>query len=230
MMRSIGLIGGMSWESTSTYYTLINRGIREALGKNHSARCLLHSFDFQEIEELQYDGKWDALRVKIIKAGQSLKLAGADFIILCTNTMHKVTDGFENEVGLPFLHIADAVGREIAGKGLRKIGLLGTIFTMEQDFYKKRLEDKFGLEVLVPEQEERVLVNAIIYGELVKGVIAPSSREKYERIIDRLRDRGAEGIILGCTEIGLLVKQHTCPLFDSTLLHARQAVEMSLRT
>lgn len=227
-MKTIGLIGGMSWESTSVYYSLINQGINSSLHKNHSAKCIVYSFDFQEIEDLQYAGDWDALRKKIIEAGTALKKAGADEIVLCTNTMHKVVSDFETEVGRPLIHIADAVGQAIVRSGLKKIGLLGTIFTMEQDFYRSILTQRYGLEVLIPKKDDRICVNSIIYEELVKGIIREESRKTYYRIMDDLVSEGAQGIILGCTEIGLLVKEYGAPLFDSTILHAHRAVEASL--
>lgn len=227
-MKTIGLIGGLSWESTSTYYSLINRGVNARLGGNHSAKILMYSFDFQEIEELQYAGKWDELKDRIDEAGRALKRAGADGVVLCTNTMHKVVGSFDFDVGLPLLHIADAVGEEISNRGISKVGLLGTIFTMEQDFYKDRLAQKYGLSVLVPEKRDRETVNRVIYGELVKGIINDSSRAEYLSVMDKLRSAGAGAIILGCTEIGLLVKEHACELFDSTVIHARKAVDFCL--
>ncbi len=228
-MKTIGMIGGMSWESSGVYYTLINREVRERLGKSHSASCVMVSFDFQEIEDLQYAGDWEALRKRMFDAGRSLAAAGADFAVLCTNTMHKVMEGFEAGTGLPFLHIVDAAGDALAADGLKRVGLLGTKFTMEGGFYTDRLRDRFGLEVLVPDDEDRAAVNQIIYGELVRGVIREESRARYSAVIDRLADRGAQGIILGCTEIGLLIREHTrVPLYDTTVLHARAAVRMAL--
>ncbi len=227
-MKTMGLIGGMSWESTATYYSLVNRGVNAALGGNHSSACVLYSVDFQDIETLQYSGDWDALRGRMLDAGEALKRAGADFAVLCTNTMHKVVDGFEAETGLPLVHIADAVGEAVAEKGVRTVGLLGTIFTMEQDFYKEKLRRDYGLTVLVPEESDRKIVNGIIYGELVKGVVKDASRAEYLRVMDSLRSRGAEGMILGCTEIGLLVRDYSLPLFDSTPIHAAKAVRTSL--
>lgn len=228
-MKTIGLIGGMSWESSGVYYTLINREVRERLGKSRSASCVMVSFDFQEIEDLQYAGDWEALRKRMFEAGRRLRAAGADFAVLCTNTMHKVMDGFESETGLPFLHIVDAAGEAIRAEGLTKIGLLGTKFTMEGGFYADRLREQFGLEVLVPGPDERAAVNEIIYGELVRGVVRAESRARYAEIIDGLADSGAQGIILGCTEIGLLIQDHPrAPLFDTTVLHAKAAVRMAL--
>jgi len=227
-MKTLGLIGGMSWESTALYYSLINQGINNALKSNHSAKCLMYSFDFQQIEDLQYAGRWDTLHDKIIEAGKILKTAGADGIVLCTNTMHKVVADFEIEVGIPLIHIADAVGQAIADSKLKRIGLLGTIFTMEQDFYKSILINKYKLDVTIPSKEDRAIINSIIYDELVKGITKENSRKSYYRIMDTLIGDGAQGVILGCTEIGLLVKEYAYPLFDSTILHARRAVELSL--
>jgi aspartate racemase len=223
-MKTVGLIGGMSWESTATYYALLNRGVQAALGGNHSAKILMVSFDFQEIEALQYSGEWALLRRRIFDAGVALKRAGADFALLCTNTMHKVVDGFESVVGIPLLHIADAVGQSVTRLSLEKAGLLGTIFTMQQDFYKSVLERRNGLEVLVPNEEDCQTINRIIYEELVKGRILDSSRQEYVRIMDGLVARGCQGIILGCTEIGLLVQDFRVPLVDSTAVHASTAI------
>ena len=227
-MKTVGLIGGMSWESTVPYYEIINKGINKELGKNHSAKCIVYSVDFQEIEELQYSGDWDRLSKIIINAGFCLKAAGADFIVLCTNTMHKVVDNFDNTVGLPLLHIADAVGEDITRNGIQRIGLLGTIFTMEQDFYKKKLINKYNLDVVIPDKDDREVINEIIYKELVKGIIKEASKEKYIKIMDKIKKEQVQGIILGCTEIGLLVNQYSLPLFDSTRIHANKAVELML--
>jgi aspartate racemase len=228
-MKTIGLIGGMSWESSAVYYSLINREIRELLGKSHSASCLMFSFDFQEIEELQYAGDWAALRLRMFAAGRSLRAAGAELLVLCTNTMHKVMDGVEAELGLPFLHIVDAAGDAIKKDGLKHIGLLGTRFTMEGGFYADRLRERYGLDVIVPEPCDRDAVNEIIYRELVRGQLRDESRERYVAVIDDLAARGAEGVILGCTEIGLLIQGHPLlPLFDTTVLHAKHAARLSL--
>lgn len=227
-MKTLGLIGGMSWESSLEYYRLINIGVNRRLGKNHSARCILYSLDFQPIEDLQYRGDWESLEQEIIGAGINLKAAGAQVIGLCTNTMHKVTDHFEKETGVRLIHIADAVGERIASAGLKKVGLLGTVFTMEQDFYRQRIESGFGVEVIIPDQEDRKEVNRIIYEELVKGIIREESRQAYTGVMHKLQARGAEGIILGCTEIGLLVKEFSCDLFDSTPIHAEKLVEAML--
>jgi len=227
-MKTIGLIGGMSWESTVTYYTIINSRINAELGKNHSAQCIVYSFDFQNIEELQYAGKWAELEVELIKAAKALKAAGADFLVICTNTVHKVADNIEKEVGLPLLHIADVVGEAVQTDGRQRIGLLGTIFTMEEDFYVRRLESKFGLDVLVPEKNDRQVINNIIFSELVKGIVKERSKNEYLRIMDILKNQEAEGIVLGCTEIGLLIKEYDLPLYDSAVLHANKAATMSL--
>jgi len=228
-MKTIGLIGGMSWESSGVYYTLINREVRRRLGKSHSASCVMWSFDFQEIEELQYAGDWEALRKRMFQAGRGLAAAGADFAVLCTNTMHKVMEGFEAAAGIPYLHIVDAAGEALAADGPGTVGLLGTKFTMEGGFYADRLRDRFGLTVLVPEAEDRAAVNDVIYGELVRGEIREESRTRYAEVIDRLADRGARGIVLGCTEIGLLIREHPrVPLYDTTVLHARAAVDRAL--
>jgi aspartate racemase len=227
-MITIGLIGGMSWESTVTYYSIINSRINAELGKNHSAQCIVYSFDFQNIEELQYAGKWAELEVELIKAAKALKAAGADFLVICTNTVHKVADNIEKEVGLPLLHIADVVGEAVQTDGRQRIGLLGTIFTMEEDFYVRRLESKFGLDVLVPEKNDRQVINNIIFSELVKGIVKERSKNEYLRIMDILKNQEAEGIVLGCTEIGLLIKEYDLPLYDSAVLHANKAATMSL--
>ena len=228
-MKTIGLIGGMSWESSSLYYSIINKEVRRLLGKSHSASCIMYSFDFQGIEEKQYAGQWEELEAEMVEAGMKLKSAGADFIVLCTNTMHKLMDHFEEKTGLPFLHIADVVAEEMAKDGLKTIGLLGTKFTMGEDFYKKRIHERYGMTVLVPDERDQEDVNRIIYKELVRGVVKKESRTKYEEVIDRLMERGAQGIILGCTEIGILIKKHRCPLYDTTPLHAVKAAEMSVQ-
>ncbi len=227
-MKTVGLIGGMSWESTIPYYEIINKGINTQLGKNHSAKCIVYSVDFQEIEELQYSGDWDQLNKIIIDAGLCLKAAGADFIVLCTNTMHKVVNNFDNIVGIPLLHITDAIGQNINKFGIKKVGLLGTVFTMEQDFYKQRLINQYNLEVVIPQKNDREVINEIIYKELVKGIIKESSKDKFIKIMDKMKNEQIQGIILGCTEIGLLVNNYSLPLFDSTKIHAEKAIEMML--
>lgn len=227
-MKTIGLIGGMSWESTASYYDQINREVAFSLGKSHSARCVIYSFDFQEIEELQYSGAWDELRTRMFEAGRRLKAGGADFIVLCTNTMHKVMDGFEAEVGIPLLHIADVVGEAVRADEVTTVGLLGTKFTMEEDFYRGKLERDYGLKVIVPDATDRAEVNRVIYEELVRGIVSEDARYSYGRIMDSLALEGCKGIILGCTEIGLLVKAHKTRLYDSTVLHTRKAVRLAL--
>jgi len=227
-MKKIGLIGGMSWESTATYYSIINATINAKLGKNHSSECIVYSFDFQKIEELQYASKWDELENELIKAATSLKAAGADCLVVCTNTMHKVVDNIERIVGIPLLHITDAIGEKIQQDNKKTVGLLGTIFTMEENFYRNRLEDRYKLKVLIPNKNDMNTINEIIYKELVKGIVSDSSRKEYIRIMDQMKREGAEGIILGCTEIGLLIKEYSLSLYDSTILHANKAVEFSI--
>ncbi|MDB5737477.1 MAG: aspartate/glutamate racemase family protein [Sphingomonas bacterium] len=229
-MKTIGLIGGMSWESSAEYYRILNRAVRDRLGGNHSAKILLWSFDFAEIERLQHDGDWPALTRLMIDAAIRLEAAGADLLLICTNTMHLMADEVAAAVNVPLLHIADPAGETVRSAGLRKIGLLGTAFTMERDFYKGRLAEGFGLDVLVPEAEDRAIVHRIIYEELVAGVINPASREACRGVIARLVTRGAEAIVLGCTEIMLLVRAEDSivPLFDTTALHAEAAVAMVL--
>ena len=228
-MKSIGLIGGMSWESTELYYRLINQGIKARLGGLHSAHIALVSVDFQEIEELQRTGDWDQAGAMLAHAARQVQAAGADFLLLCTNTMHKVAPQIEAAIDIPFLHLADATAQRIRAEGLHTVGLLGTAFTMEQDFYRGRLAH-YGLEVLVPPAEDRRIVHRVIYEELVLGEVKPASRAEYLRIINDLTARGAQGVIEGCTEIGMLVQQeHTAtPLFDTTAIHAQAAVEKSL--
>ncbi len=229
-MKTLGLIGGMSWESTVPYYRTINQTVKEQLGGLHSARLLLYSVDFAEIEKLQHAGDWDAAGAVLADAARSLKAGGAQLLVICTNTMHKVADAVEAASGLPLLHIADATGDAIRARGITRIGLLGTRFTMEQDFYRRRLIERHGLDVLVPEPDERDLVHRVIYDELCQGVIRDESRAQYRRVMDGLVARGAQGIILGCTEIGLLVGEGdaSVPLFDTTALHARAAALAAL--
>jgi aspartate racemase len=229
-MKTIGLIGGMSWESSLEYYRIINETIKNKLGGVHSARCILFSVDFAEIEILQQQGRWlDAAQV-LSGAAKSLENAGADFLIVCTNTMHKVFDNIQESSHIPLLHITDATGQKISESGLHKIGLLGTRFTMEEDFYKDRLTQKYNLEVIIPSAPEREVVNRVIYEELVIGEIRQGSKDRYKAIIENLVQVGAEGVILGCTEIGLLVHNGDCsiPLFDTTRIHAEAAVEYAL--
>ena len=229
-MKTIGLLGGMSWESTVPYYRAINERIKERLGGLHSAKLLLSSVDFHEIERLQHTGSWDAAGDLLAAAARSLAAAGADFLVLCTNTMHRVAPRIEAAVGIPLLHIADPTAEEIRRAGLSTVGLLGTRFTMEQAFYRDRLQERHGIAVLVPEREDRDVVHRIIYEELCRGVIAPASRAAYRRIMADLAARGAEAIVLGCTEIALLVgpEDAAVPLFDTPSLHARQAADLAL--
>ncbi len=228
--RTIGLIGGMSWESSAQYYRIINQEMRARLGGVHSARSLMYSVDFGDIERLQHAGDWTELTVQMIEAAQRLERGGADFAVICTNTMHRMADAVAAGIGIPLLHIADPTGETIAATGYRRVGLLGTAFTMEQDFYKARLTDKFGLDVIVPDSADRSVVHEIIYRELVAGDVRSSSRAAYREIMTRLVARGAEAIILGCTEIMLLVsaEDSTVPLFDTTTLHAQAAVDWAL--
>lgn len=229
-MKTIGLIGGMSWESSAEYYRLINEEVRNRLGSTHSAKSLMWSMDFAEIETLQHEGNWQALSEKMCQAAVSLERGGADFIVISTNTMHKLAEQVQACLNIPLLHIADATAKEITSKKIKKVGLLGTEFTMKQDFYKGRLADKFGLEVFIPNDEDCQIVHRIIYQELVAGVIRDESRQQYRQIIQKLVDAGAEAIILGCTEIMLLVSpaDSAVPVFDTTEIHAQAAVNMAL--
>lgn len=229
-MKTIGLIGGMSWESTLLYYQQLNEGIKQHLGGLHSAKIILYSVDFTEIEHYQANGQWDLAAQCLAEAGNRLKLAGADFLVLCTNTMHKVATAIEIETNLPLLHIADATGERIVQYGLKKIGLLGTSFTMEQPFYKDRLTNKFNLNVLTPNLDDRKIIHEIIYNELCLGKINQASKKEYQRVMSSLVQQGAEGIIFGCTEITLLVneKDTTVKVFDTTAIHAQKAVEIAL--
>jgi aspartate racemase len=227
---TIGLIGGMSWESSAQYYRLINESVRDRLGGVASARTLMWSFDFATIEALQHAGDWDALAVEMAQAAKALERGGADLLVLCTNTMHRCAQAIEDAVAIPLLHIADPTAQAIQAAGLIKVGLLGTAFTMEQDFYRGRLERRFGLEVLIPEADDRAAVHGIIYRELVAGQVLDASREVYRAVIERLVARGAQAIILGCTEIMLLIgpADSPVPIFDTTTLHATAAVERAL--
>ena len=229
-MKTIGLLGGMSWESTASYYKAINEGVRQNLGGLHSAKICMVSVDFQPIEELQQRGDWGQTARILSEAGQAIEAGGADFLLICTNTMHIVAPQIEAAIGIPILHIADATAQALLSDNIQKVGLLGTRFTMQQKFYKGRLEERFGLEVLVPETEGQDVVHNIIYSELCLGVISEPSRQAYLREIDSLAARGAEAVILGCTEIALLVQQeHTSvPLYDTTEIHAAQAVSLAI--
>ncbi|UWG95477.1 aspartate/glutamate racemase family protein [Dehalobacter sp. DCM] len=228
-MKTIGLIGGMSWESSSEYYRIINEEVKQRLGGLHSAKCVLYSIDFEEIEICQRNGEWEKAAQILTGAAYSLESAGADFIVICTNTMHKVANQIQAGINIPILHIADITAQQVLSNEIKTVGLLGTKYTMEQDFYKSRLEAK-GIKVLIPKEIDRVIVNTVIYNELCLGKIVDESRVRYKRIIEDLIEEGADGIILGCTEIGLLVKpgDSTVPLFDTTLLHALGAVNFAL--
>ena len=223
-MKTIGLIGGMSWESTIEYYRVINETVKECLGGLHSAKCVLYSVDFEEIEHCQAMGEWEKSGEILAGAARSLCQAGADFFLICTNTMHKVCRQVQTAVPIPLLHIAEVTADSLAEQNVTKVALLGTRYTMEHDFYKQRLQDR-GLTVLIPGQKDRKLVNRVIYDELCLGAIREESRREYLQIITQLAEQGAQGVILGCTEIGLLVKEADSPLpvFDTTLLHARRA-------
>lgn len=229
-MRTIGLIGGMSWESTELYYRLINEGVRDLLGGLHSAQLVLHSVDFEPIERMQHDGDWDAAAGVLVDAARGLQRAGADFLVIATNTMHRVAGEVEAAVDLPLLHIADATADVLREADVQRVGLLGTGFTMEHDFYKGRLSERHGVQVQVPEAADRQLVHDIIYRELCMGQVRDASRAEYLRIIEQLAADGAEAVILGCTEIGLLVGQQDTPvqLFDTTRIHASRAVARAL--
>ncbi|WP_245637060.1 aspartate/glutamate racemase family protein [Azospirillum thiophilum] len=227
--KVIGLIGGMSWESSAEYYRIVNEQVRDRLGGLRSARCMMWSFDFAEIEALQHAGRWDDATALMVDAARRLERGGADFLLICTNTMHRMAADVQAAVGIPLLHIADPTADRIRAAGLRRVGLLGTAFTMEQDFYKGRLADRHGLEVLIPEEADRATVHRIIYDELVQGRVEPASRQAYREVIARLVERGAEAVILGCTEIMLLVgaEDSAAPLFDTTAIHAEAAVELA---
>ncbi|RSL73430.1 hypothetical protein CEP53_000787 [Fusarium sp. AF-6] len=229
-MKTLGLLGGMSWESTTTYYQEINRRVRQVQGGLHSAKCIVFSFDFAEIEKLQHAGKWDEAGALLDDAASRLKLAGADAIVLCTNTMHFVSHGIEKASQLPLIHIVDPTADRILKAGFKSVGLLGTRFTMEKDFYKSRLEEKFGLSVIVPNREGKETVHSIIYSELCSGIINSDSREKYHQIIRDLKKAGAECLILGCTEIGLLVDGagSELPVFDTAQIHAVAAADWAM--
>jgi aspartate racemase len=226
----IGLIGGLSWESSAAYYRIINETVRARLGGLRSARCLMWSFDFGEIEALQHAEEWERATSLMIGAARRLERGGADFFLICSNTMHRTAEEIARAVKIPLLHIVDPTAERIKAQGIRRLGLLGTAFTMEQEFYKQRFERDFGLDILVPDAHDRALVHRVIYEELVQGQIQPASREAYRNVIARLVDRGAEGLILGCTEIMLLVgpEDSAVPLFDTTSIHAEAAVEQAI--
>ncbi len=229
-MKTIGMLGGMSWESTASYYKAINEGVKAELGGLSSAKICLYSVNFEEIEKLQHQGRWNETALILTQAAKAVEAGGADFLIICTNTMHKVASEIEAEISIPILHIADATAKKLVSDGVKKVGLLGTRFTMEQDFYKSRLTNKFEIDVIVPSTESRAIVHNVIYDELCKGIISAESRVKYLNIINELYKSGAEAVILGCTEIALLIQQqHTdIPLYDTTEIHAFEAVQLAL--
>jgi aspartate racemase len=229
-LKVIGLIGGMSWESTVSYYKLINEGIKNELGGLHSAKCILYSVDFAEIENYQSSNQWELAGEILADAAKSLEMAGVNFILICSNTMHKVVEQIEAKIQIPILHIANSTATVIKEYGFTKVGLLGTKYTMEQDFYTSKLVEQ-GIEILIPEKEDREAVNHIIFEELCLGEIKGKSKDIFQSIIEKLIQNGAEGIILGCTEIGLLIKQEDCnvPLFDTTIIHTEAAIKKALQ-
>lgn len=229
-MKTIGLLGGMSWESTVEYYRLINEGIKSKLSGLHSAQIAMYSVDFEPIEQLQKSGDWESSGEILADAAKKIESAGADFLLICTNTMHKVAQQIEAAIQIPLIHIADATAEELIKNNMQSVGLLGTVFTMEQDFYKGRLQDKFGLNVVIPEKADREIVHKVIYQELCLGNVQTDSRNEYLRIIKDLSEQGAQAVILGCTEIGILVKQSDTEikLLDTTAIHAQKAVEMAI--
>ena len=229
-LKTIGLIGGMSWESTVTYYKIINETVKEKLGGLHSAKCILYSIDFQEIEECQANGNWEKSGEILGEAANNLEKAGADFIVICTNTMHKVINQIKEKISIPILHIAEMTAEKILEKGLKNIALLGTKYTMEQDFYKSKLIEK-EINVIIPDKNDIEIINKVIYDELCLGTINSNSKKKFLEIVDKLRSKGAEGIILGCTEIGLLIKNEDTdvPLFDTAVIHAEEAAIYSVK-
>ncbi|WP_441002966.1 aspartate/glutamate racemase family protein [Pseudocolwellia agarivorans] len=229
-MKTIGMLGGMSWESTASYYKTINQGVKQKLGGLSSAEVCLYSVNFEEIEKLQHAGQWDETALILSKAAQSVEAGGADFLIICTNTMHKVAEQIQGNISIPLLHIADATAAKLVKNGITKAGLLGTRFTMEQDFYKDRLTERFGIEVVVPSSNDQTIVHNVIYDELCRGVINPDSKELYLTIVKNLFEQGAQAVILGCTEIALLINQNdtSVPLYDTTEIHAEAAVNLAL--
>ena len=230
-MKTIGLLGGMSWESSVEYYRLINEAVKARCGGLHSAKSVMYSVDFVEVETLQHEGQWDDASALLTSAAQNVERAGADCLVICTNTMHKVANTIGEHITIPLLHIADATAEQIRMQGIATVGLLGTCFTMEEDFYKGRLMERYGLRVLVPDPNDRAFVHRVIYDELCLGEISAISREQYVAMMQRLVEAGAEGVILGCTEIGLLVSANdsAVPLFDTTRIHAEAAVEWALQ-
>jgi len=230
-MKIIGLLGGMSWESSLEYYKIVNEKVKEKLGGHHSCECVMYSVDFDRIKELQFKGDWDQLTQIMIDAAKKIERGGAEILTICTNTMHKMVPEIEKNITIPIIHIADATAEVIKSKGITKVALLGTRFTMEQDFYKGRLTHNHGIQTIIPEGEDLEQIHNIIYNELVLGIIKQESKETYLRIINSLVEKGAQGIILGCTEIPLLIKQSDCavPVFDTTQIHAEKTVEFALK-
>lgn len=230
-MKTIGLIGGMSWESSAEYYRILNHLVKQELGDLHSCKCIMYSVDFSDIEALQHKGKWEELSTIMIDIAQKLEKAGAEFIIICTNTMHIMANEVQSNIDIPLLHIADATAEQVKLKKLKRVGLLGTRFTMEQDFYKGRIFEKYGIEVIVPSEADQTIIHTIIYNELVQGMVKLESKNEYIKIIQRLVENGAEGIILGCTEIPMLIRQEDIdvPVFDTTAMHAISAIEFALK-
>jgi aspartate racemase len=229
-MKTIGLLGGMSWESTVDYYRAINEGVKNTLGGLHSAKIVMYSVDFAPLEKLQHEDNWEDVAKILSEAAKSVQSAGADFLLICTNTMHKVAPQIQNAIDIPLLHIADATAEVLVDKGIKTVGLLGTAFTMEQDFYRGRLSDKYGINVLVPNKDDRRIIHKIIYQELCLGKIKTDSKSEYLRIIDKLDNQGAEAVILGCTEIGMLIHQDDTKvkLFDTMAIHAEKAVKYAI--
>jgi aspartate racemase len=229
-MKTIGMLGGMSWESTISYYQIINEAVKSQLGGLHSAKICLYSVDFDEIEKLQHQQRWDETAQILVGAAKAVAAGGADFLLICTNTMHKVAQEIGAAIPIPILHIADATATKLRADGVRKVGLIGTRFTMQQGFYKNRLRDRFSIDVIVPDNEEQTIIHNVIYDELCRGIISENAREQYLKIIDHLSEQGAEAVILGCTEIALLIKQEDTrvPLYDTTEIHALQAVHAAL--
>lgn len=228
-MKTIGLIGGMSWESSAEYYRMINQGMKARLGGHRNARSIMATVCFEEIKTLQHDGQWDELARQMQQAARQVEAGGADFVVLCTNTMHKVAPAIESVLEVPFLHIVDPTAEALRQAGVSRVGLLGTRFTMEQDFYRDRMEKRYGIEVLVPDERDRDLVHGVIYDELCHGIVLDNSRAAYRQVIERFRQDGAQGVILGCTEITLLIgaEDSALPVFDTTALHAQAAVALA---
>lgn len=229
-MKTIGLLGGMSWESTADYYRMINEGVKKSLGGLHSAKIVMHSVDFAQIEKLQHQGDWAGLGEILSEAALSVQAAGADFLLICTNTMHKLAPEIEKSIDIPLIHIADATAEKLVHDGIKSVGLLGTKFTMDQDFYKGRLIGNYGINVVIPSNADRDIVHNVIYQELCLGKVNDTSKQEYIRIINDLSNNGADAVILGCTEIGILVKQKDTDvkLYDTTAVHANKAVELAL--